>query len=151
MLRTISPCSARKMFYQRSPKCSNLLTTFLSAIAGISLLVGGIGIMNVMLVAVGERTREIGIRKAVGATYGDVMEQFVIEALVISCTGGALGLLLGIASSSALGSMLGLRTIIRLEHVVLAIGVSSLVGVFFGIYPARRAARLNPADALRHE
>jgi putative ABC transport system permease protein len=127
------------------------LTAFLGSIAGISLLVGGIGIMNIMLVTVTERTREIGLRKAVGARGRDIMLQFVVEALVLSLAGGIIGLALG-AGVALVVSLTGiLQTSVSLYAVVLAVGFSMAVGLFFGIYPARRAARLNPIEALRHD
>jgi putative ABC transport system permease protein len=119
-------------------------------VAGISLLVGGIGIMNIMLVSVTERTREIGIRKAVGARERDILGQFLIEAILLSLIGGLLGILLGIGV--ALGvNLTGQRTEIVAGSIVLAAGVAMSIGIFFGFYPARRAARLNPIDALRYE
>jgi len=130
---------------------TNLLTAFLAAIASISLVVGGIGIMNIMLVSVTERTREIGLRKAVGARAQDILKQFIIEALVISLLGGIFGLALGVLVST-LVTLSGIMTAqVSLGSVLLAIGFSMAVGLFFGIYPARRAARLNPIDALRYE
>jgi putative ABC transport system permease protein len=130
---------------------TSLLTTFLAAIAAISLLVGGIGIMNIMLVSVTERTREIGLRKAVGARGRDIMLQFVVEAMVISLLGGVLGLGLGglIALLVTLSGVM--TTVVSGGSVALALGFSTAVGLFFGIYPARRAAQLNPIDALRYE
>jgi putative ABC transport system permease protein len=130
---------------------TSLLTAFLAAVAGISLLVGGIGIMNIMLVSVTERTREIGLRKAVGARPRDILLQFVVEALMISLLGGLLGLLLG-GGVALVVTLTGLLdATVTVSSVLLAVGFSLAVGLFFGIYPARRAARLNPIDALRYE
>jgi putative ABC transport system permease protein len=129
-----------------------LLTIFLGVIAGISLLVGGIGIMNIMLVTVTERTREIGLRKAVGARNGDIMLQFVIEAITLAMVGGLVGL--GVATGGTLlirALVPTLDAVVRPESVLLAIGISSGIGVFFGLYPASRAAALNPIEALRYE
>ncbi|MBI5879693.1 MAG: ABC transporter permease [Chloroflexi bacterium] len=130
---------------------TGLLTSFLAAIAGISLLVGGIGIMNIMLVSVTERTREIGLRKAVGARPQDILLQFIVEAVVISLTGGVIGLLLGAAIALAVSISGLLQASIDTGSVILALSFSSAVGLFFGIYPARRASQLNPIDALRYE
>jgi len=131
---------------------TGVLTIFLGAIAGISLLVGGIGIMNIMLVSVTERTREIGLRKAVGAKRRDILVQFLIESIVLSLIGGLLGIALG--TSGALGiSRLqdDLKAVVTLQSILLATGFSAAVGLFFGIYPATRASRLNPIEALRYE
>ena len=128
-----------------------VFTTVLGAIAGISLLVGGIGIMNIMLVSVTERTREIGIRKAVGAKRRDILLQFLVEAMVLSLLGGIMGIVLGYLASTALSGLLDLTTVVTVGAILLATGFSAAVGLFFGIYPATRAARLNPIDALRYE
>lgn len=130
---------------------TEVMTALLAAIASISLLVGGIGIMNIMLVSVTERTREIGIRMAIGARGGDVLTQFLIESIVMSILGGALGIALGVGGSSLLGSSMGWATAVNTETVVVAIAFSAAVGIFFGFYPARKAAALNPIDALRFE
>jgi putative ABC transport system permease protein len=134
---------------------ADTLTILLGSIAGISLLVGGIGIMNIMLVSVTERTREIGIRKAVGATRRDIMMQFLVEALTVTMLGGGIGVAFGITLAKiADGQTIGdedIRTVISPLAVILAFGVSAAIGIFFGLYPAFRASRLNPIEALRHE
>ena len=130
---------------------TEVMTILLASIAGISLLVGGIGIMNIMLVSVTERTREIGIRMSLGARGIDVLRQFLVESIVISLLGGAVGVALGFGAAAILGGITGWSTSVTPTTVVLALGFSAGVGVFFGFYPARRAARLNPIDALRHE
>ncbi len=130
---------------------AHLLTYLVVAIAGISLLVGGIGIMNIMLVSVTERTREIGLRKAVGAKPRNIMAQFLAEALILTITGGALGILLAVVGSKSLGSLLRIPEAITAWSVLLAFLFSFAVGIFFGIYPAFKAARLQPMDALRYE
>ncbi len=130
---------------------TEVMTMLLAAIASISLLVGGIGIMNIMLVSVTERTREIGIRMAIGARGGDVLTQFLIESIVMSILGGALGIALGLGGSNLLGSFMGWNTVINTQTVIVAIVFSAAVGIFFGFYPARKAAALNPIDALRFE
>lgn len=127
-------------------------TTLLGSIAAISLLVGGIGIMNIMLVSVTERTHEIGIRKAVGATRGDILFQFLIEAMVISVLGGFIGVAAGIAGAQVITPLLGYsRSLVTAQSVPLALSVSLGIGIFFGLYPATRAAALSPIDALRYE
>ncbi len=127
------------------------LTVLLAAVAAISLLVGGIGIMNIMLVSVTERTREIGIRLAIGAFERDVLTQFLVEAVVLSLFGGAVGIGLALTGSAQAARALGLPFQVELDIVALAFLFSAAVGVVFGFFPARRAARLNPIDALRHE
>jgi len=127
------------------------LTIFLGAIAGISLLVGGIGIMNIMLVSVTERTREIGIRKAVGAKRRDILWQFLIESVVLSVVGGGLGIAMGWAMATVVNSLDAFTTVVSGQAVLLAVSFSVVVGLFFGIYPASRAANLDPIEALRYE
>jgi len=127
------------------------LTLLLAAIAGISLVVGGIGIMNMMLTTVTERTREIGLRKAIGARRGDVTVQFLVEAVVLTLISGIIGVVLGWVVSIALTKFASLQTSVSWQSIVLAFGVSAVIGVVFGFYPARRAAGLNPIEALRYE
>jgi len=121
------------------------------AIASISLLVGGIGIMNIMLASVLERTREIGVRRAIGARQKDVVRQFLIETTIISLTGGVAGILLGIGLSQLIGVLAGWSTIVTTTSIVLAFGVSVMIGIVFGLYPAVRASRLDPVKALHYE
>lgn len=126
-------------------------TYLLGGIAAISLMVGGIGIMNIMLVSVTERTREIGIRKAIGARKKEILQQFLIESVLISFLGGGIGILLGIGISRAVSGIGGWETIVSTQSIILAFGFSVAIGVFFGFYPANKAANLNPIDALRYE
>ncbi len=132
-------------------RASTTMTALLAGIAAISLVVGGVGIMNIMLVAVKERTREIGVRRAVGARRRDVLMQFLVEALTLSAVGGALGIALGFATSFGFTLLLNWPTRMSASAVGLAFGISAAIGMFFGFYPARRAARLDPIDALRSE
>lgn len=127
------------------------LTLFLGEVAAISLLVGGIGVMNIMLVSVTERTREIGIRKAIGARHRDLLTQFLIEAVVLSLIGGIIGILLGIAGSFSLGRVMNLSTEMSLNAILTAFGFSGLIGIVFGVFPARKASKLEPIEALRFE
>ena len=136
---------------QAATATTQILTILLASIASVSLLVGGIGIMNIMLVSVTERTREIGIRMSVGARGRHILTQFLIEALVLSLLGGIVGMLLGIIGSSVISSMAKWPTIVTPFSIVLSFGFSIVVGIFFGFYPARKAALLNPIDALRYE
>ncbi|HET9682572.1 MAG TPA: ABC transporter permease [Gemmatimonadaceae bacterium] len=130
---------------------TSVMSGLLAAIASVSLLVGGIGIMNIMLVSVTERTREIGIRMAIGARGSDVLTQFLVESVVMSLLGGIVGLLAGYGGSMLLGHLTGWATVVPPSAVLIAVGFSAAVGVFFGYYPARRAAALNPIQALRYE
>ena len=136
---------------QAQEESSRVMTLLLAAVAGISLLIGGIGIMNIMLVSVTERTREIGLRMAVGARGKDILAQFLIEATTLSLIGGAIGVLLGAGATLAVGHFAGWKVAMSADAVLLAVGFSALVGVFFGYYPARRASRLLPIAALRYE
>ncbi len=136
---------------QAQEASSQIMTLLLSAVAGVSLIVGGIGIMNIMLVSVTERTREIGLRMAVGARGRDILTQFLIEAVTLSLIGGAIGVVLGAIATWAVGQFAGWQVSMTLNSIVLAAGFSALVGVFFGFYPARRASQLLPIQALRHE
>jgi putative ABC transport system permease protein len=130
---------------------TQVMTLLLAAIASISLLVGGIGIMNIMLVSVTERTREIGIRMAIGARGSDVLTQFLVESIVMGILGGIVGLLIGYTGAKVLGHFTGWETVISPIIMIIAVGFSGAVGVFFGYYPARKAAALNPIQALRYE
>jgi putative ABC transport system permease protein len=138
---------------------TTILTVFLGAIAAVSLIVGGIGVMNIMLVTVTERTREIGIRKAVGARYGAILQQFMIEAIVLSGLGGLLGVVAGVGLSTLAGAVAARRLgpnvdfspEVSIPSVLLAFGLSVCIGLFFGVYPAQRAAKLRPIEALRYE
>jgi putative ABC transport system permease protein len=130
---------------------SSIMTSLLAAIASVSLIVGGIGIMNIMLVSVTERTREIGIRMAIGARGSDVMLQFLVESIVMCLLGGLLGLAVGVGGASLVGRLTGWSIATPASAVFLAIGFSAAVGIFFGFYPARKAASLDPIQALRFE
>ncbi len=132
-------------------QATQVFTTLLASIAAVSLVVGGIGIMNIMLVSVTERTREIGLRKALGATRRNILLQFLVEALVLCLVGGVLGILLGIGTAVALSRFMQWNTLISPESILVAFGFSALVGLFFGLWPARRAAGLDPITALRYE
>jgi putative ABC transport system permease protein len=138
-------------FIESAKSATNVMTLLLIAVAGISLLVGGIGIMNIMLVSVTERTREIGIRMAIGAKRKDIQLQFLVEALILSLLGGITGIVLGIGGAWVISSGFGWTVLVSLESIILSFGFSAFVGVFFGYYPAWKASLLNPIDALRHE
>jgi len=136
---------------QMQEQASRVMTLLLAAIASVSLLVGGIGIMNIMLVSVTERTREIGLRMAVGARGRDILMQFLVEAVTLALIGGALGIILGVGGSMAVAHLAEWRTELHVHAIVLAAGFAAVVGVFFGFYPARKASRLLPIEALRYE
>jgi putative ABC transport system permease protein len=136
---------------QLADESSKVMTMLLASIAGVSLIVGGIGIMNIMLVSVTERTREIGIRIAIGATEGDVLRQFLSESVVLSLAGGIMGILFGVASSIAITKLLGWNILVSPAAMGAAVVFSMAVGIFFGFYPARKAAMLDPIEALRFE
>ena len=136
---------------QAATSTTSVMSGLLAAIASVSLIVGGIGIMNIMLVSVTERTREIGIRMAIGARGSDVLTQFLVESVVMSVLGGIVGLVVGYGGSMLLGHLTGWSTVVPLSAVFIAVGFSAGVGVFFGYYPARKAAALNPIQALRYE
>jgi putative ABC transport system permease protein len=130
---------------------SRIMTILLGSIAGVSLLVGGIGIMNIMLVSVTERTREIGIRMSVGARGRDILLQFLIEAVTLSVVGGLIGIGLGTGTSRLLTARMGWATYVSADSILLAFAFSAAVGIFFGFYPARKASQLDPIEALRYE
>ena len=130
---------------------TNLLTVLIAGISGISLVVGGVGVMNIMLVTVTERTKEIGLLKAIGAKQNDILVQFLVESVTLSVAGGIIGIIIGISGAFAVSQVAGIPFVVSIVTVLLAVGVSSLVGIIFGLYPARQAARLNPIDALRYE
>jgi putative ABC transport system permease protein len=136
---------------EASNATSKIMTMLLGSVAGVSLVVGGIGIMNIMLVSVTERTREIGIRMSIGAKRRDILSQFLMEAMALSLLGGFIGIILGITSSDLISALAGWPTFISINSIILAVFFSMMVGVFFGYYPARKASSLNPIEALRYE
>ena len=140
-----------KSIMETVAQTTGTFTLFLGAVAAISLVVGGIGIMNSMLVSVTERTREIGVRKALGATYSVIVTQFLIEAVVISLMGGFIGIAFGIGASKVIGMVSGMSTIVSVPTIIMSFAFSMAIGLIFGIYPARKAAKLNPIDALHYE
>jgi putative ABC transport system permease protein len=128
-----------------------VMTMLLGSVASVSLIVGGIGIMNIMLVSVTERTREIGVRMAVGATENDVRQQFLVEAVTLSAIGGMIGILAGLGGSTMISNLLGWPTLISIRAIITAVLFTVAVGIFFGYYPARKASQLDPIEALRYE
>lgn len=156
LYRKLKNADAYRVFNQAEmlstvSQVTGMLTLMLGGIAGISLLVGGIGIMNIMLVTVTERTREIGIRKAIGAKRRDILRQFLIEALVVSGAGGLFGIALGLAGSQLLNKFFNISTVVSWQIIGVAFGFALVVGIVFGIYPANKAAKLNPIEALRYQ
>lgn len=141
----------QKEFLKTLEATGQSFTYLLAGIAAVSLIVGGIGIMNIMLVSVTERTREIGTRKAVGAKRRDVLVQFLVESLVLSLIGGGIGIALGIGGAQLISKLAGWKTVVSPDAILLAFFFAASIGIFFGIYPARKAARLNPIEALRYE
>jgi len=141
----------RKQFVETRQAATDVFTYLLAGIAGVSLVVGGIGIMNIMLVTVTERTREIGIRKALGATRGNILLQFLVESTTLCLIGGILGIALGATAASLLAKFAGWQTVVTSGSAAAAFTFSACIGILFGIWPARRAARLDPIDALRHD
>jgi putative ABC transport system permease protein len=130
---------------------TTLLTVFITGISAVSLVVGGVGVMNIMLVSVTERTKEIGLLKAIGAKRKDILTQFLIESAVMTTIGGFMGILLGLGGTFLISVAVGIPFIVSVPWILLAVGISTLVGVIFGLYPARKAAALHPIDALRFE
>ncbi len=151
MRPTISTSSISKQLADTLAGTTRTMTALLGAVAAVSLLVGGIGIMNIMLVSVTERTREIGIRLAIGAVQREVLMQFLVEAVALSCLGGVVGLLLALVATAAISPLMGIGFAVDYQINVVAFLFSAAIGVIFGYFPARRAASLNPIDALRHE
>jgi putative ABC transport system permease protein len=143
--------SSQEEIIETVNEVTGTFTTLLSGIAAISLVVGGIGIMNIMLVTVTERTREIGIRKALGAKRKTIITQFLVESIILTIAGGVLGVIAGVGASVVITKIMNLPTVISTSSILLAVGVSCLIGIIFGWYPAQRASKLQPVDALRYE
>jgi putative ABC transport system permease protein len=136
---------------RQAERTKQIFSIVLGSIAAISLLVGGIGIMNIMLASVTERTREIGIRRALGACRRDIVVQFLVETALLSCSGGVIGVVVGLTIPVVVSHLAGMKTIVTFWSPVAAFSISALVGIVFGLYPAQRASRMDPVEALRHE
>jgi putative ABC transport system permease protein len=136
---------------QAQEESSRIMALLLAAVASVSLVVGGIGIMNIMLVSVTERTREIGLRMAVGARSRDILNQFLVEAVTLSLIGGFVGIIVGVSGSFIIGKFAGWATLLSAKAILLAVGFSAAIGIFFGFYPAHKASKLLPIEALRYE
>jgi len=137
--------------FKAQESSAEVMSLLMAAVASVSLIVGGIGIMNIMLVSVTERTKEIGLRQAVGAKTQDILGQFLIEAITLSLAGGIVGIVLGVAASALISWFAGWSTVLSPASIVLAFAFSAFVGIFFGFYPARKAAAMDPIQALRYE
>jgi putative ABC transport system permease protein len=135
---------------RQSQETQRIFNIVMAAIASISLLVGGIGIMNIMLATVSQRTREIGVRRCVGATRWDIVRQFMLEALVITCVGGMIGIFAGVGGAHAIAEYAKWRTVVSVQAIIVSFGVAAMVGIIFGLYPAVRAAMVDPIEALRY-
>ena len=144
-------CSSMSSFMSEMTESMSTMSMAISFIAGISLLVGGIGVMNIMLVSIQERTKEIGTRKALGATNSSIRIQFIVEAMVLCFVGGVIGIVLGMVVGSILSKQMGYDATAPISAIIFAVGFSMVIGVFFGYYPANKAAKMNPVDALRYE
>mgnify|MGYP000152229589 FL=1 len=144
-------CESTTAQLEAMNEVTGTVTLLISGVAAISLIVGGIGVMNIMMVTVTERTREIGIRKSIGARNRDIMFQFVVEAIILTFMGGILGILFGWGAGFLAGKLMGMEAVLSVKSVIIAVAISSAIGIIFGVYPARKAAKLDSIEALRYE